>query len=92
MNHVMDLLLQCELFTYHDARMVMIMMADAQEVSRSLRPVLRQNTNPHELYILYHMVQKYGDRHPSLFKSHRKWKKLLPTLGEIVSVECDEVG
>lgn len=32
-NHVMDLLLQCELFTYHDARMVMIMMADAQEVS-----------------------------------------------------------
>jgi len=26
-----------------------------------------------------------------LFRSHRKWKKLLPTLGEIVGVECEEV-
>ena len=50
-----------------------------------------QNTHPHELYILYHLVQQYGDRHPSLFRSHRKWKKLLPTLGEIVGVECEEV-
>lgn len=52
----------------------------------------RQNTHPHELYILYHLVQQYGDRHPSLFRSHRKWKKLLPTLGEIVGVECEEVS
>ena len=52
----------------------------------------KQNTHPHELYILYHLVQEYGDRHPSLFRSHRKWKKLLPTLGEIVGVECEEVS
>lgn len=33
MMHAIDLLLQSELFTYHDARMVGIMMVDAQEVS-----------------------------------------------------------
>jgi hypothetical protein len=95
MLQAIELLLRCELFEYHDARMVNIMMADAQEVSSRPREYSaradRQNTHPHELYILYHLVQEYGDRHPSLFRSHRKWKKLLPTLGEIVGVECEEV-
>jgi hypothetical protein len=37
MLQAIELLLRCELFEYHDARMVNIMMADAQEVSsRSL--------------------------------------------------------
>jgi len=96
MLQAIELLLRCELFEYHDARMVNIMMADAQEVGSSSRGdsarADRQNTHPHELYILYHLVQQYGDRHPSLFRSHRKWKKLLPTLGEIVGVECEEVS
>jgi hypothetical protein len=96
MLQAIELLLRCELFEYHDARMVNIMMADAQEVSSSMQawPTAAdwQNTHPHELYILYHLVQQYGDRHPSLFRSHRKWKKLLPTLGEIVGVECEEAG
>lgn len=50
-----------------------------------------QNTNPHELYILYHIILYYGQRHPSLFRSHRKWRKLLPTLGEVVGLDVDEV-
>jgi len=33
MLQAIELLLRCELFEYHDARMVNIMMADAQEVS-----------------------------------------------------------
>jgi hypothetical protein len=33
MMQAIDMLLQSELFTYHDARMVGIMMIDAQEVS-----------------------------------------------------------
>ena len=98
--HAIDMLLQSELFTYHDARMVGIMMIDAQEVSLPIQSrscidqglTRYQNTHPHELYILYHLVQEYGNRHPSLFKSHRKWKKLLPTLGEIIGVECEEVS
>jgi len=80
MHQAIDLLLDCELFTFYYERMVGIMMADAQE-----------NTNPHELYILYHVVLYYGHRHPSLFRSHRKWKKLLPTLGEVVGLEIEEV-
>jgi hypothetical protein len=32
MLHAMELILHSELFVYHDARMVGIMMADAQEV------------------------------------------------------------
>ena len=56
------------------------------------RKLMGQNTNPHDLYILYHIVLYYGHRHPSLFKSHRKWRKLLPTLGEVVGNEGDEVG
>jgi hypothetical protein len=96
MLQAIELLLRCELFEYHDARMVNIMMADAQEVSSRPQEYSaradKQNTHPHELYILYHLVQEYGDRHPSLFRSHRKWKKLLPTLGEVVGVECEEVS
>lgn len=36
MLHAIDMLLHSELFIYHDARMVGIMMADAQEVRSSL--------------------------------------------------------
>lgn len=49
-----------------------------------------QNTNPHELYIWYHMILFYGQRHPSLFRSHRKWQKLLPTLGEVVGLDYED--
>ncbi|ORX33276.1 hypothetical protein BD324DRAFT_640340 [Kockovaella imperatae] len=79
MHHVISLLLDCELFTYHYERMVGLIFDDAQE-----------NTNPHELYVLYHIILYYGHRRPSLFRSHRKWKKLLPTLGEVVGVDSDE--
>ncbi|WVR04292.1 hypothetical protein IAU60_001292 [Kwoniella sp. DSM 27419] len=79
MHHAIDILLDSELFTFHYERMVGIMMSDAQE-----------NTNPHDLYILYHMIWFYGHRHPSLFRSHRRWRKLLPTLGEMVGLDCDE--
>ncbi|WWC67593.1 uncharacterized protein I206_101503 [Kwoniella pini CBS 10737] len=78
-QHAVELILDSELFTFHYERMVGIIMSDAQE-----------NTNPHDLYILYHMIWYYGHRHPSLFRSHRKWRKLLPTLGEIVGLDCDE--
>ncbi|ORY25355.1 hypothetical protein BCR39DRAFT_566339 [Naematelia encephala] len=79
MFNVISLMLDCDLFTYYYERMVGIMMTDAQE-----------NTNPHELYILYHLILYYGHRHPSLFRSHRKWRKLLPTLGEVVGLEVEE--
>ncbi|WVF70164.1 hypothetical protein IAT40_004952 [Kwoniella sp. CBS 6097] len=79
MQTAIDLLLDSELFTFHYDRMVGILMSDAQE-----------NTNPHDLYILYHIIWFYGHRHPSLFRSHRKWKKLLPTLGEVVGLDCEE--
>ncbi|WWC59109.1 uncharacterized protein I303_101657 [Kwoniella dejecticola CBS 10117] len=78
-QHAVELILDSELFTFHYERMVGIMMSDAQE-----------NTNPHDLYILYHIIWYYGHRHPSLFRSHRKWRKLLPTLGEVVGLDCDE--
>ena len=80
MHHAVSLLLESELFTYHYERMVALIMSDAQEV-----------THPHELYIIYHIILYYGQRHPSLFRSHRKWRKLLPTLGEVVGLDVDEV-
>lgn len=96
MYQAIELLLESELYTFHYERMVALMMADALEVRcLSTPPSHRaddQNTNPHELYILYHIVLYYGQRHPALFRSHRKWRKLLPTLGEVVAVEVDEVG
>ncbi|WWD21978.1 hypothetical protein CI109_106466 [Kwoniella shandongensis] len=79
MYHAIAMLLDSELFTYYYERMVGIMMSDAQE-----------NTNPHDLFILYHLILYYGHRHPSLFKSHRKWRKLLPTLGEVVGLDYEE--
>ncbi|XAO24732.1 hypothetical protein I312_103538 [Cryptococcus bacillisporus CA1280] len=51
------MLLDSDLFSYYDERMVGIMMSDAQE-----------NTNPHDL----------------------KWRKLLPTLGEVVGLDVEE--
>ena len=95
MYHAIELLLDCELYTFHNERMVGIMMADSQEVRAHVRSSYTahwQNTNPHELYILYHIVLYYGQRHNSLFRSHRKWRKLLPTLAEVVNVEVDEVS
>ncbi|KAI9635596.1 uncharacterized protein MKK02DRAFT_26305 [Dioszegia hungarica] len=81
MQHAVKALLASELFKYHTERMLGIVMVEAQE-----------NTNPHDLYILYHIILYYGFRHPSLFRSHRKWRTLLPSLGEIVSVEAEEVS
>ncbi|ODN75301.1 hypothetical protein L202_06483 [Cryptococcus amylolentus CBS 6039] len=78
-HHALAILLESELFVYYTERMVGIMMSDAQE-----------NTNPHDLYILYYLILFYGQRHPSLFRSHRRWKKLLPTLGEVVGLDIDE--
>ncbi|WVQ76727.1 hypothetical protein IAR50_006401 [Cryptococcus sp. DSM 104548] len=78
-HHALAILLESELFVYYAERMVGIMMTDAQE-----------DTNPHDLYILYYMILFYGQRHPSLFRSHRRWKKLLPTLGEVVGLDIDE--
>ncbi|WVQ97728.1 hypothetical protein IAU59_004842 [Kwoniella sp. CBS 9459] len=79
MESAISLLLDSELFTFHYDRMIGILMTDAQE-----------NTNPHDLYILYHIIWFYGHRHPSLFRSHRKWRKLLPTLGEVVGLDSEE--
>ncbi|WVQ83870.1 hypothetical protein IAT38_006014 [Cryptococcus sp. DSM 104549] len=79
MYQAVAMLLDCELFTFYYERMVGIIMVDAQE-----------NTNPHDLYILYHLIFYYGQRHPSLFRSHRKWKKLLPTLGEVVGLDAED--
>ena len=92
MCHAIDLLLASELFTYHYERMVGIMMTDAEEVCCGVDCAEIQNTNPHELYFLYHLVLHYGQRHPSLFRSHRKWRKLLPTLGEVVGLNVEEVS
>ncbi|GMK57413.1 hypothetical protein CspeluHIS016_0402470 [Cutaneotrichosporon spelunceum] len=80
-RRAMELLLDSDLFQYNDQRMVAIMMSQAVN-----------NTNPHELYIWDYLIAHYGQRHPSLFRSHRKWAKLLPTLMETVGVEPDDDG
>ncbi|KLT46210.1 hypothetical protein CC85DRAFT_239213 [Cutaneotrichosporon oleaginosum] len=80
-RRAMELLLDSDLFQFNDQRMVGIMMSQAVN-----------NTNPHELYIWYYLIAHYGLRHPSLFRSHRKWAKLLPTLMETVEVIPDDEG
>ena len=79
--HVIGLLLESELFTFHYERMVALIMQDAQEV-----------TAPHEAYMLYYIVLFYGQRHPSLFRSHRRWRKLLPSLGDVLARDVNEVS
>lgn len=49
----------------------------------------RQNTNPHTLYILYHLMILWGHRHHSLFRSQRKWRRLLTTLVDVVMASED---
>jgi hypothetical protein len=51
-----------------------------------------QETNPHTLFVIYHILLSYGARHHSLFRSQRKWRRLLTSLVDVVSVDCDEVG
>ncbi|BEI94160.1 uncharacterized protein CcaverHIS019_0606190 [Cutaneotrichosporon cavernicola] len=80
-RRAMELLLDSDLFQYNDQRMVGIMMSQAVDI-----------TNPHELYIWDYLIAHYGQRHPSLFRSHRKWAKLLPTLMETIDVEPDDDG
>lgn len=63
---------------------------------RSSSPIITrmviQNTNPHTLYILYNILLLWGAKHHSLFRSHRRWKRLSRGLGDVFEVEVDEVS
>lgn len=78
-HHALHLLLHSELWKYYGERMLSTIMREAEH-----------NTNPHTLYVLYHILLLHGHRHPSLFRSHRKWRRLLTSLVDVVIYEPEE--
>ncbi|KAG7528622.1 hypothetical protein FFLO_06045 [Filobasidium floriforme] len=78
-SHAYYLLLKSDLFRYHSERMINLILAEAEE-----------NTNPHTLFILYNILLLWGSKHHSLFRSHRRWKRLSRGLGDVFDAEIDE--
>ncbi|GHJ88905.1 hypothetical protein NliqN6_5307 [Naganishia liquefaciens] len=78
-QQVLAMLVKSDLFRYYSERMIGLVMTGAEE-----------STNPHTLYILYNILLFYGHKHHSLFRSHRKWRKLLASLCDTIIVECED--
>lgn len=51
--------------------------------------IIEQRTDPHALFILYHILLCYGRRRPDFFRSNKRWQPLLPLLMDHVLVEID---
>lgn len=96
-QQVLAMLVKSDLFRYYSERMIGLIMTGAEEVrllvlfASSLTSRILQSTNPHTLYILYNILLYYGHKHHSLFRSHRKWRKLLASLCDTIIVECEDV-
>jgi hypothetical protein len=105
--HAYHLLLRSDLFRYHSERMINLILAEAEEVRSDsslfflascsnlllTRPSVHpQNRNPNTLYILYNILLLWGTKHYSLFRSHRRWKRLAVGLGGVFTAEVDEVN
>ncbi|KAJ9119183.1 hypothetical protein QFC22_003675 [Naganishia vaughanmartiniae] len=94
------MLVKSDLFRFYSERMIGLVMAGAEDVrSRSqldpffpltIGTLSEQCTNPHTLYILFNILLFYGHKHHSLFRSHRKWRKLLANLCDTIIVECED--
>lgn len=78
MEHACALLLNSELFAFHSERMCDNLVEDVQNT-----------TDPHVLLITYTVLLFYGRRRPEFFRSHRRWKPLLPLIMDHVLVEID---
>lgn len=81
MGHCCDILLSSELFTFHSGRSCELLFDDA-----------RTTTDPHSLLILYEILIHYGVRHPSFFRSAKKWQPLLPLLMDHVLIDIDDAS
>ncbi|KAJ9110118.1 hypothetical protein QFC19_001789 [Naganishia cerealis] len=73
------MLVKSDLFRYYSERMIGMIMTGAEN-----------STNPHTLYVLFNILLLYGHKHHSLFRSHRKWRKLLASLCDTIIVECED--
>ncbi|GJJ14706.1 hypothetical protein Clacol_008973 [Clathrus columnatus] len=75
LEHACTLLIGSELFHFHSERLSSLVISDALT-----------NTDPHAQLILQHILLLYGRDHSSFFRSHKKWKDLIPVLMDIVTL------
>lgn len=103
-SHAYRSLLRSDLFRYHSERMIGLIMKEAETVSWETSSSTMshmtishpchgclQNTNPHTLFVLYHILLYRGLKHHSLFRSRRKWKRLTFGLESALGIDLDEV-
>ncbi|KAI8996664.1 hypothetical protein BD414DRAFT_478703 [Trametes punicea] len=78
LDHACDILLNSELFTFHNERMSELLAEDAQNT-----------TDPHYEMILYSVMLAYGRRNHSFLRSQKRWQPLLPLLMDHVRWDVD---
>ncbi|KAF9515953.1 hypothetical protein BS47DRAFT_732139 [Hydnum rufescens UP504] len=81
LDHCCNLLLDSEFFTFHSERSCDTLLDDA-----------RSNTDPHLLFILYNVFLCYGHRHPSFFRSSKRWQPLIPLLMDHLLIQTTEIS
>ncbi|KAG8898101.1 hypothetical protein FRB99_007674 [Tulasnella sp. 403] len=81
LDYACDLLLASELFGMHSQRSTDRIVEDA-----------KGNTDPHAELILLRILLHYGCRHPSFFRSLRKWSPLLPFLMDHIMIDVDSTS
>lgn len=77
-DHACTLLLDSELFAFHSDRMSGILFDDA-----------KMATDPHTLFITYHILLAFGRRRPESLKNTKRWEPLLPLLMDYILVDVD---
>ncbi|KDQ56797.1 hypothetical protein JAAARDRAFT_36278 [Jaapia argillacea MUCL 33604] len=78
LEHAGELLLDSELFKFHSERMCEILLDDSQS-----------STDPHCQFILFTILLRYGRRHPSFLRSHKRWQPLIPLFMDHVLIDID---
>lgn len=84
LEHACHLLLDSEIFHFHSERLSSLVISDALS-----------NTDPHVQLILHKVLLLHGRRHPSFFRTPKKWTELLPLLMDhilLVDVDCDDIS
>lgn len=78
LEHACNLLIESELFQFHSERMCEIIAEDA-----------RNTTDPHSLFISYHVLYHHGHRRSEYFRLHKRWQPLIPLLMDHILVGID---
>ncbi|TIB42303.1 hypothetical protein E3P86_00401 [Wallemia ichthyophaga] len=73
LNAALSMMIESDLFRFHYMRMQTVLI-----------DLIIQTTDPHQLFVAYSLLLKYGQRRIDYFKCPANWRKLLPLSQDII--------